>query len=75
MSDSLQPRAYPSKNSRVASHSLLQAIFLTQGRKLGLPHCRPILYHPKLKKKKKKTHTHTKNKYVFSHIPANIIGK
>ena len=28
------------KNTRVCSHSLLQGIFLTQGSKLGLPHCK-----------------------------------
>ena len=27
------------------AHSLLQGIFLTQGSKPGLPHCRQILYH------------------------------
>ena len=36
----------PGKNTGVGSHSLLQGIFLTQGRKLGLLHCRQILYHP-----------------------------
>ena len=33
------------KNTGVASHSLLQGIFLTQELNLGLPHCRQILYH------------------------------
>ena len=33
------------KNTRVCSHSLLQGIFLTQGSKLGLLHCKQILYH------------------------------
>ena len=32
------------KNTRAASYSLLQRIFLTQGLNLGLPHCRSILY-------------------------------
>ena len=57
MSDSLQPMDYSlpllypwnssSKNTGVGSHSLLQAIFLTQRRKPGLPHCRQILYQTK----------------------------
>jgi len=34
----------PGKNIEVASPSLLQGIFLTQGLNLGLPHCRQILY-------------------------------
>ena len=29
----------------MGSHSLLQGLFLTQGRNLGLLHCRQILYH------------------------------
>ena len=33
------------KNTGVGSHSLLQGIFLTQGSKLGLLHCKRILYH------------------------------
>ena len=33
------------KSTGVGSHSLLWGIFLTQGWSLGLPHCRPILYH------------------------------
>ena len=35
----------PGKNIGVGSHALLQCIFLTQGSKPGLPHCRQILYH------------------------------
>ena len=35
----------PSKNIGVDCHALLQRIFTTQGSKLGLPHCRQILYH------------------------------
>ena len=34
----------PGKNTGVVSQSLLQGIFLTQGSKLGLLHCRQILY-------------------------------
>ena len=34
----------PVKNTGVCSHSLLQAIFQTQGLNLGLLHCRQILY-------------------------------
>ena len=34
----------PGKNTRECSHSLLQAIFQTQGLNLGLLHCRQILY-------------------------------
>ena len=33
------------KNTGVCSRSLLQGIFLTQGLKLGLLHCKQILYH------------------------------
>ena len=35
---------FPGKNTGVGCHDLLQ-IFLTQGSKPGLPHCRWILYH------------------------------
>ena len=35
----------PGKNTGVGIHSLLQGIFLTQGSKLGILHCRQILYH------------------------------
>ena len=35
----------PGKNTGVGCHALLQGIFLTQGSKPGLPHCRQILYH------------------------------
>ena len=56
VSDSLQPHGLqpsrllcpwnsPGKNTGVGSHSLLQRIFPTQGLKLGLPHCRQVLYH------------------------------
>ena len=41
----LCPCTSPGKNTGVGSHSLLQGVFLTQGLKLGLPHCRQILYH------------------------------
>jgi len=34
----------PGKNTRVGCHSFLQGIFLTQGLKPGLLHCRQILY-------------------------------
>ena len=50
VSDSLQPHGLYSpwnslgQNTGVGSHSLLQAIFSTQGSKPGLPHCRWILY-------------------------------
>ena len=37
-------RNSPSKNTGVGCHSLLQAIFLTQGLNPGLLHCRQILY-------------------------------
>ena len=36
---------FPSKNTGVGCHSLLQGIFLTQGLNLGLLHCRWILYY------------------------------
>ena len=35
---------FPSKNTGVGCHPLLQGIFLTQGSNLGLLHCRQILY-------------------------------
>ena len=35
----------PGKNTGVDCHSLLQGVFPTQGRSLGLPHYRQILYH------------------------------
>ena len=40
----LCPLNSPGKHTRVGSHSLLQGIFPTQGPKLGLLHCRQILY-------------------------------
>ena len=49
MSDSLQPLNSPCQNTGMASLSLLQGIFPTQGLNPGLPHCRWILYcqsHP-----------------------------
>ena len=39
------PVWFPSKNTGVGCHCLLQGIFLTQGSNLGLLHCRQILYH------------------------------
>ena len=36
---------FPSKNTRVGRHALLQGIFQTQGLKPHLLHCRWILYH------------------------------
>ena len=36
---------FPSKNTGVGGHSLLQGIFPTQGSNLGLLPCREILYH------------------------------
>ena len=41
----LCPLNFPGKNTGVGSHSLLQGIFLTQRRNLGLVHCRRILSH------------------------------
>ena len=40
----LNPWDFPSKNTGVVCHFLLQGIFLTQGLNLGLPHCRQTLY-------------------------------
>ena len=40
----LCPWDLPGKDTGVASHFLLQAIFPTQGLKLALLHCRQILY-------------------------------
>ena len=51
MSDSLRPHGLyspwisPGQNTGVASLSLLQGIFPTQGSNPGLPHGRQILYH------------------------------
>ena len=36
---------FPSKNTGVGCHFLLQRIFLTQGSNLGLPHFKQVLYH------------------------------
>ena len=41
----LCPWGSPGKNTRVDCHALLQGIFLTQGLKPVLPHCKQILYH------------------------------
>ena len=41
----LCPWNSPGKNPGMASHSLLQGIFPTQGLNPSLPHCRQILYH------------------------------
>ena len=41
----LCPWNLPDKNTGVGGHFLLQGIFLTQGSKLSLSHCRQILYH------------------------------
>ena len=35
----------PGKNAGVGCHAFFQEIFPTQGSRLGLPHCRQILYH------------------------------
>ena len=40
----LRPWDFPSKNTGVDCHFLLQEIFLTQGLNPGLPHCRQTLY-------------------------------
>ena len=40
----LCPWSSPSKNTGVGSHSLLQGIFPTKESKLGLLHCKLILY-------------------------------
>ena len=40
----LCPWNSPGKNTEMGSHSFLQGIFLTQGSRLGLLHCRQILY-------------------------------
>ena len=39
------PWDFPSKNTGVGCHFLLQEIFPTQGLNPGLPHCRQMLYH------------------------------
>ena len=40
----VSPWNSPGKNTGVGCHSLLQRIFLTQGSKPGLLHCRQIVY-------------------------------
>ena len=40
----LCPCNSPGKNTAVGCHPLLQGVFPAQGRNLGLPHCRQILY-------------------------------
>ena len=40
----LCPWSFPGKNIGVSCHFFLQGIFLSQGSKLGLLHCRQILY-------------------------------
>ena len=40
----LHPWDFPSKNTGVGCHFLLQEIFPTQGSNPGLPHCRQTLY-------------------------------
>ena len=40
----LRPWDFPSKNTGVGCHRLLQTIFLTQGSNPGLLHCRQTLY-------------------------------
>ena len=39
------PGDSPLENTGVGSHALLEGIYLTQGSKPSLPHCRQILYH------------------------------
>ena len=41
----LCPLNFPSKKPGVGCHFLLQGIFPVQASNMGLPHCRPILYH------------------------------
>ena len=41
----IRPWDFPGKNTGVGCHFLLQEIFLIQGLKPGLPHCRLLLYH------------------------------
>ena len=41
----LCPWHSPGKNSSVGSHAFLQGIFLTQGSKPGLLHCRQVRHH------------------------------
>ena len=47
----LCPWNSPSKNTRVGCHFLLRGMFLIQGSKSALLHCRQILYHPILAQK------------------------
>ena len=44
LSRRLCPWDFPGKNTGVGCHSFFQAIFLTQGSNLGLPHCKQIVY-------------------------------
>ena len=41
----LHPQDFTGKSTGMGCHFLLQRIFLTQGMKLGLSHCRQTLYH------------------------------
>ena len=56
------------------SHSLLQGIFPTQGAKLGLLHCRQILYHLSLQGTPHKQKWYVLNAYLFSINPWGMIA-
>ena len=59
--DSLCPWGSPGKNTAVGSHRLLEGVFLIQGPKPALPHCRRILYHLS----HQESHPHQSDTYMF----------
>ena len=83
LSSLLCPWDFPGKNTVVGCHFLLQEIFPTQGSNLGLPHCRPILYHLSQIRKKyqipqphhyrlyQKTLNQKNENHALSHKPSN----
>ena len=72
----LHPRDFPSKNTGVGCHFLLQGIFLTQGlnpRLLCLLHCRWILY-PLSHRGSPQLHYQTLKSFLIALILWNNIG-
>ena len=72
-------RNFPSNNTGVGCHFLLQGIFPIQGLNLGLLHCRQILYclshqasHKKVVKKRKKKERE-RNRLFISYIKTTFL--
>ena len=63
----LHPRDFPSKNTGMGCHFLLQGIFPTQGSNPGLLHCRQTLYHLSHQWSPRKINN-SSNKYQFSSV-------